>query len=55
MDTMIIPDAVLPADNLLSQPGEISGYLAAVEALPGFDHLVVPIGKGLSVAYRGAF
>lgn len=26
----------------------------AVEALPGVKHTVVPVGKGLSVAYRHA-
>lgn len=31
---------------------EIAEYLAAVEALTQFDHLVIPIGKGLSIAYR---
>lgn len=46
------PDVLLLADNALSHPDEIAGYLAAVEALPGFERLVVPIGKGLSVAHR---
>jgi predicted O-methyltransferase YrrM len=45
-------DALLLADNALSHPDEIAGYLAAVEALPDVEHLVVPVGKGLSVAYR---
>ncbi len=49
----LAPDAMLFADNVLSHPEEIAGYLAALEELPGFDRLVVPIGKGLSVAYRG--
>ncbi len=48
----LTPDALVLADNALSHPGEIAGYLAAVEALPQFEHLVVPIGKGLSLAYR---
>ena len=48
------PDAMLLADNVLSHPVEFSDYLAAVQSLPNVDHLVVPIGKGLSVAYRGA-
>ena len=47
-------EVFLFADNALSHPREIAGYLAAVEALPGFDHLIVPIGKGLSIAYRTA-
>jgi predicted O-methyltransferase YrrM len=48
----LAPDALLLADNVLSHPNEIAGYLAALEGLPDFDRLVVPIGKGLSVAYR---
>jgi predicted O-methyltransferase YrrM len=43
-------DALVLADNALSHPEENAGYLAAVRALPEFDHLVVPIGKGLSLA-----
>lgn len=48
----LAPDVLLLADNALSHPEEIAGYLAAVTALPGVEHLVVPVGKGLSVAYR---
>ena len=50
----LAPDAMLLADNALSHPAEISGYLAALRELPRFDRVVVPIGKGLSVAHRGA-
>lgn len=49
----LAPDAMLLADNVLSHPEEIAGYLVAVEALEEFDRLVVPVGKGLSLAYRG--
>lgn len=49
----LAPDAVLLADNVLSHPEEISGYLAALESLDGFDRLVVRVGKGLSIAYGG--
>ena len=45
-------DAFLLADNVLSHPQEIEDYLSAVQVLPEFDHLVIPIGKGLSMAYR---
>ncbi|HYW23029.1 MAG TPA: class I SAM-dependent methyltransferase [Terriglobales bacterium] len=45
-------DVLLLADNVHSHPAEIAGYLAAVEALPGFERVVVPVGKGLSVAHR---
>ena len=46
------PDVLLLADNVLSHPNEIAGYLAALEALPDFERVVVPLGKGLSVAHR---
>jgi predicted O-methyltransferase YrrM len=45
-------DVLLFADNALSHPVEIADYLAAVKSLPQFEHLIVPIGKGLSIAYR---
>jgi predicted O-methyltransferase YrrM len=48
----LAPDAFLLADNVLSHPDELAGYLAALEGLPDFDRVVVPVGKGLSVAYR---
>ncbi len=50
----LTPDALLLADNALSHPEEIAGYLAAVTARSEFDHMVIPVGKGLSVAYRSA-
>lgn len=50
----LTPDVLLFADNALSHPEEIAGYLAAVKALPGFEHTVIPVGKGLSVAYRAS-
>ena len=48
----LLPDVLLLADNVLSHPTEIVAYLRALEALPDFERVVVPIGKGLSVAYR---
>ena len=48
----LAPDVLLLADNVLSHPDEIAGYLKALEALPRFDRVVIPVGKGLSVAYR---
>jgi predicted O-methyltransferase YrrM len=46
-------DAFVLADNVLSHPDEIAGYLKALEALPQFDRVIIPTGKGLSLAYRG--
>jgi predicted O-methyltransferase YrrM len=46
-------DALVLADNALSHPGEIAGYLTALCSLPEFEHVIVPVGKGLSLAYRG--
>lgn len=48
----LTPDALLLADNALSHPDEIAGYLETVQALPEFEHMILPVGKGLSVAYR---
>jgi predicted O-methyltransferase YrrM len=47
----LTPGALVLADNALSHPEEIAGYLTAVAARPEFDHMIVPVGKGLSVAY----
>ena len=49
----LAPWALIAADNAISHPDEISGYLKAISAAEGFDHMVLPVGKGLSLAYRG--
>jgi predicted O-methyltransferase YrrM len=41
------------ADNVLSHPEEIADYLKFVSSLEDFQHTTVPVGKGLSIAYRG--
>lgn len=46
------PEVLLLHDNVLSHPDEIAEYLALVERLPDFEHMIVPVGKGLSLAYR---
>lgn len=48
----LAPDVLLLADNALSHPAEIASYLAAVQALPDIECMVIPVGKGLSIAYR---
>ncbi|MCI0713675.1 MAG: class I SAM-dependent methyltransferase [Chloroflexi bacterium] len=50
----LLPGSLVLADNALSHPDQIAPYLAAIEALPEMDHMVVPVGKGLSVAYKMA-
>ena len=45
-------DCVLLADNALSHPEEIAGYIAAVDALPDFATTIFAVGKGLHVACR---
>jgi predicted O-methyltransferase YrrM len=50
----LAPKVLVLADNVLSHPAEIAGYLAAVANLEDFEHMVVPVGKGLSLAFRGA-
>lgn len=50
----LAPAVLMLADNALSHPAEIGGYLSEVASLEGFEQMVVPVGKGLSLAYRGA-
>ncbi len=45
--------ALVIADNVLSHPEEIAEYLKLVSSLTDFQHTIVPVGKGLSIAYRG--
>ena len=45
--------ALVIADNVLSHPEEIAEYLNLMSSLPDFQHTTVPVGKGLSIAYRG--
>ena len=45
-------EVLLLADNVLSHPGDLARYLKELEALPRFDRVVIPAGKGLSVAYQ---
>ncbi|GHO46300.1 O-methyltransferase [Ktedonospora formicarum] len=45
-------DVILLADNILSHPEEVAGYLQALEMLPDFERIVLSLGKGLSLAYR---
>ncbi|MGB8011445.1 MAG: class I SAM-dependent methyltransferase [Terriglobales bacterium] len=45
-------NVILLADNALSHPQEIAGYLEAVNKLPDFSSMIVPVGKGLHVAHR---
>jgi predicted O-methyltransferase YrrM len=49
----LAPKALVIADNVLSHPEEIAEYLKLISSLADFQHTVVPVGKGLSVAYRG--
>ena len=51
----LTPRALLLADNVLSHPDEIVGYLNAVADLSDFEHVLVPVGKGLSIACRAGF
>ncbi len=46
------PTAFILADNVLSHPAEIADYLAMLKGLRQLQHVVVPIGKGLSVAFK---
>lgn len=46
-------DAIVLADNVLSHPTEMAPFISMLEAEPSFDHVVVPVGKGLCLAYKG--
>jgi predicted O-methyltransferase YrrM len=48
----LTPDVFVLADNVLSHPNEVAGYLSELHSLPMFDRIIIPIGKGLSLAYR---
>jgi predicted O-methyltransferase YrrM len=48
----LAPSALILADNALSHPVEIAPYLATVKDLKQLRHVLIPIGKGLSVAFR---
>jgi predicted O-methyltransferase YrrM len=47
----LAPQSLILADNVLSHPDEIAGYLAMVNGLKQLQHVVIPVGKGLSVAF----
>lgn len=47
-------DVLLLADNTLSHPEEVAGYLKEFERLPEFVTTTVTVGKGLHIAWRGA-
>lgn len=49
----LAPKALVVADNVLSHPEEIAEYLKLISSLADFQHTIVPVGKGLSIAYRG--
>jgi predicted O-methyltransferase YrrM len=52
LQSKLTAGALVLADNVHSHPDEIAAYLAAVDALPDFDHMVLSVGKGLSLAYK---
>jgi len=45
-------DVLILADNMLSHPEEVAGYLKEFERLPEFITTTVTVGKGLHIAYR---
>jgi predicted O-methyltransferase YrrM len=49
----LAPKALVIADNVLSHPEDIAEYLKLMSSLADFQHTIVPVGKGLSIAYRG--
>jgi predicted O-methyltransferase YrrM len=49
----LAPKALVIADNVLSHAEDIAEYLKMISSLEDFQHTIVPVGKGLSIAYRG--
>jgi len=49
----LAPKALVMADNVHSHPEEIAEYLKLVSSIADFQHTIVPVGKGLSIAFRG--
>ena len=45
-------DALLLADNILSHPEEVAGYLKEFDHLSEFVTATATVGKGLHIAYR---
>jgi predicted O-methyltransferase YrrM len=45
-------DVLLMADNVLSHPEEVAGYIKEFDHLPEFVSATVTVGKGLHIAYR---
>ncbi len=45
-------DVLLLADNIISHPDEVAGYLAEFKHLPEFVTTTVTVGKGLHIAHR---
>ena len=50
----LTPSALVLADNALSHPDEIAAYLAEIGSIPEFEHTIISVGKGLSIAFRKA-
>jgi predicted O-methyltransferase YrrM len=52
---LLLPKLSLPglllADNALSHPDQIAGYLGRIAEMERISHTIIPVGKGLSVAY----
>lgn len=46
--------ALVIADNVHSHPEDIAEYLKLISSLPDFQHTTVPVGKGLSIAFRAS-
>ena len=49
----LAPKVLVIADNVLSHAEDIAEYLKLISSLADFQHTIVPVGKGLSIAFRG--
>jgi predicted O-methyltransferase YrrM len=52
---LLLPKLSLPglllADNAISHPDQIAGYIARIGEMERISHTIIPVGKGLSVAH----
>jgi len=50
----LAPRALILADNALSHPDQIADYLTIIKGLKELQHVLIPVGKGLSIAFASA-
>lgn len=52
IQAVVVPGGLLVVDNAVSHAAEMEGFLAQVQAAPGWRSVVVPVGKGELLALK---